>query len=386
MLALRTDVESWSQSRYILLQGRTAIDSLSGHVPIAVVVIPLREVVLMLLRRSISIGLALSFACHHVASAQDPIKTTPGALLERSTAIRLDLALGRIVAVNLRLGANRNFTTELRDDFRTESLVVTSITTIPNVQYELRQCGQFIKCDVVGETATIHWSTSGPVARDVSSLFQPANGPLRLRTYRHSHSGESPTFDEVEASSIWHLLLALGPTRNQQLIEMLTAVRPSWRIQDCLAELETGLWAAAECDDVPEIADLQKLIRSLGSTEFRVRQAADRQLRSLGLFVEPVLAMGLERCSDREQRRRIAIIRDALTKPVADSSERLVAWMTIDREVWIAFLGHPVAARRKLAAEHLLRLCDFQWEFDPHGDETTRTAQQARLRQRLLAR
>lgn len=340
----------------------------------------------MLLRPAVSIGLALSFACHYFTSAQDPIKSTQGALLERSTAIRLDLALGRIVAVNLRLGANRNFTAELRDDSRTESLVVTSITTIPNVHYELRQCGQFVKCDVIGETATIHWRTSEPVARDVLSLFQPASGPLRVRFCRHSSSGESSTFDELEAASIWHLLLALGPAQNQPLIELLSMVRPSWRIQECLAELESGLWTVAECGDVPEMAHLQELIQNLGSSEFRTRQAADRQLRSLGLLVEPVLATWLERDFDREQRRRIATIRDALTKPVADSPERLVSWMSIDPEVWSGFLGNPVAARRKLAAEHLLRLCDFKWEFDPHGDESTRAAQQARLRQRLLAR
>src|SRR5690606_24184757 len=85
-----------------------------------------------------------------------------------------------------------------------------------------------IRSEVRRGDATLAWE-----------LDQPASGPLRLVI--EQASGRS----ELQAASIWHLLLGHRTECEATLLPALQLLRPGWRLAEMAARVESELFRAA---------------------------------------------------------------------------------------------------------------------------------------------
>src|SRR5262245_40252877 len=102
--------------------------------------------------------------------------------------------------------------------------------------------------------------------------------------------------------------------------------------------------AAPPAGPVNDEARMRALFEQLGDDDFEVRQAADRELRSLGKAVHPRLLAERITTESLEVCHRIDKMTNALTQP-----ERLAAWARL--------LDHPDARCRDQADQTLRQAC-----------------------------
>jgi hypothetical protein len=207
------------------------------------------------------------------------------------------------------------------------------------------------------------------------SYIQPPCGKVKLTI-----GGSKP--QTIVADDLWQLLITQRETCTQHLLPLLDALRPNWRLEEQLDQLETALIARAGADVVAQRRQWQAWVHDLASADFTRRQAADQSLRQLG---QPVLAYlrGLDRTQlDVEQRRRVrASQRPPDGNP--DSPPRSAEWLAGDKHVWLALLARGELDQRIAAAEHLSQLCRRPLLFDPQAAAAVRSAQLAELTARL---
>jgi hypothetical protein len=203
---------------------------------------------------------------------------------------------------------------------------------------------------------------------------QPASGEVTLVI-----ATERP--QKFAAPSLWHLLVA-EPEAHAGLLPVLAHLRPDWRLDEQVGELEAVLLARAGEDTLPARRQWQAWIEELASESFAQRQAADRELRAAGQPVLGYLRQLDAAQLDPEQRRRIACILGAAGGE-ADSPQRAGDWLIADKRVWLSLMSRGQLDQRIASAEHLTRLCGRAVAFDPSGSEDQRQAQLAELRAKL---
>jgi hypothetical protein len=185
---------------------------------------------------------------------------------------------------------------------------------------------------------------------------------------------------------VWHLILAQPRVCDQYLIPALRLLRTDWQIGEAAAATRALLLTDPGIGQATSGREVDLLVEQLAHGEFRVRQRADRELRSRGRFVLGFLDQLDLSPLDREQRLRISTIRDAITSDWEDTPSRVAAWMSNDRAAWMALLEDEDPRHRRTARAQLSRLCEHPVAFDPDAAPELRAEQIAGLRAALLRR
>jgi hypothetical protein len=121
----------------------------------------------------------------------------------------------------------------------------------------------------------------------------------------------------------------------------------------------------------------------LSDASFAQRETADRELRSVGQPLLPLLA-ALDRTRlDTEQRARLSSIRQSLVEVGEDTPSRVASRMLYDEGAWLVLMARDDPAQRAAAARHFSKLRPEAAAFDPQADQTVRGAQLKQLQQQL---
>jgi hypothetical protein len=163
----------------------------------------------------------------------------------------------------------------------------------------------------------------------------------------------------------------------------LESLRPDWGLRQQAAAIETRLFTTAQNAPAPDESRWQELVKQLGEARFAAREAADRELRSLGQPVLPFLSQLDRRRLDAEQRVRVDGIRQSLLALGEDTPSRAASRMLYDRGAWLVLLAREDAAQRAAAARHFCKLCPEAVAFDPQAEPVVRRVQLKQLRQQL---
>jgi hypothetical protein len=304
---------------------------------------------------------------------------SPGSLLARSSWCRLDIVAGRVTLVEPRLGHKATVTSESPDGQPAEVLAfcATDVDSA-SLRYEYLDDQQ-------------QWLVDIQLSRQVLIQRRPqADSPVVAVQYRQPELG--PVSLEVQqrdrtlrvvATDFWRLFLAAPELCSEHLIPILEAMRPDWQLATLGRRVEHALLAKAAAGSRLERQELDALVEQLGDREFRRRQAADRQLRSLGQQVVGYLSrLDLDHLN-AEQRIRLQRIRQTLQVTDSDSPERVATWLIDDPATWISLLGRQDQTARMAAARHLDSLLDRPLRFDALATAPERARQLARLQDEL---
>ena len=310
-----------------------------------------------------------------IAQSTPCTKADRGSLWTETDWLRLEVIGGRLQVTSSRCGQHRLVTEAAPGNRLRQSLALEVHAGAIDVQYQRldEQSELILTVDERNKLTVLRRPMEGSSLAEIR-YEQPTGGDVTL-----SVGGMRP--GKYSAPSLWHLLVTEAEARDR-LLPVLVQLRPNWRLDEQLSEVEQALLSRAGEDTLPPRRQWQTWIDELASDSFARRQAADRELRAAG---QPVL--GYLRQLDAtqlspEQRRRIAGILAAA--PVgSDSPERAADWLVADKRVWLSLMSRGQLDQRIAAAEHLTRLCGRAFAFDPSGSEDQRQAQLAELRAKL---
>lgn len=326
------------------------------------------------MRRRIAILVALVWAPTAAVTifGQDRL---PVSSFSKCSAIRLEMVLGRVMVVPLHRGQLRITSAPENASSFSESLIVNNDCATPSVRYEQSDDQHSVSVEVVNwRQVTVLCEEFNDASPQTLEFRQPEEGDVHLVI----RQGDDRR--EVCVPSFWHLVLSEPRICQEKLVPILELLRPGWHLADMSERLEAELFHTALSEPRVSRDDLAVLVEQLGSPQFHSRQAADRQLRSLGLVVLPFLDTIAPHSLSGEQRARIRGIRQSLAAATIDSPDRTAQWLADDEQVWFGLLKHPDPQRRHLAAIRLAAMRSDTIQFDPYGDESYRQEQLAQLR------
>ena len=315
--------------------------------------------------------------CGDALLAQGPDPAMPGGnLLHQVKWLRLEVVGGRIVAQSDRCSQSRVSTESSASGESRQTLNLEAHASALVIRYEQVNATSHLLLDV-NERGQLSIEGSGSTSPPADvSFVQPPCGQVKLTI-----GGAKP--QTIVADDLWQLLITQREMCTQHLLPLLNALRPNWRLEEQLDQLETALIARAGADVVTQRRQWQIWVDDLASADFSRRQAADHALRHVG---QPVLAFlrGLDRTQlDGEQRRRVCSMLNDLPDGNPDSPPRSAEWLAGDKRVWLALLARGELDQRIAAAEHLSQLCRRPLLFDPQAAAAVRSAQLAELTARL---
>jgi hypothetical protein len=262
------------------------------------------------------------------------------------------------------------------------------------------QVSESICIKSAGQAAAVHYEFISPQQR----LTVEAVGSERVEIHRTPQQDDSPielhlvqapgrdlvltigggdSRREYSAPTFWGLMLAEPELSRDCLVPLLESLRTDWGLRQQAAAIEARLFAAAHNAPAPDEARWSELVKQLGDARFASREAADRELRSLGQPVLPFLVQLDRRRLDAEQRVRLEGIRHALLNIGEDTPARAASRMLYDRGAWLVLIAREDAAQRAAAARHLCKLCPEAVAFDPQAAPVVRRVQLKQLRQQL---
>ena len=334
----------------------------------------------MLRRRSFLAAASLLSLGHwrNVAWAQVEFQHTLHPLLANQVRfLESRVSMGRVaVTTNDPI---RNFKTEARlgdkherlsIDFAGTKISLDYALTTPDCQYSIR---------VVDSHEVIVHRNPFPGSKQLPLMFvQPVEGRLQLLI------GSGPQQREIQAGTLWHLILADRELCRRELIPLLELLRPTWQLTNTVIDIEAKLsqWGIPVLSVTP--AKVRELIDTLGSDAFAEREAAERRLAAIGPSVMPWLRRRDPLKLDAEQRDRIRKIADVLGDAEAeDSAKGAALWLANDPETLVLLLQRDDIKLRRVAVERLEKLLGRPIAFDIDADESTRTAQAKAIEQQL---
>ncbi len=306
----------------------------------------------------------------------------PRSLFAKKHWVRFDLVLGRLTATQIRGGRQNCLLDASSTGGPRELLSVTGESHAPAVSYERTDRHQRLHVEILGRNRVTIRREAQPGSETVPLEFvQPQQGPVSLRL-----GAPNAVVADVEAKSLWHLLLAEPVLCRHQLLPVLKLLRPHWRLMESAERIETSLLRAAAEGDAVTLAHVRELVDALDQPQFQARRRADQQLRSLGILVLARLEQLDRTTLTREQRQRIERIERDLALMKVDSPERIAAWMLNDTSVWLAILSRGDVEAQQLAASRLAETEPTATQFDPRADAAQQRRQIETLRLRISAR
>lgn len=287
---------------------------------------------------------------------------SPGSLLRSISAIRFEVASGRITSPSLSRAANRTFSEDHGDS--KESLIINAGGDEPSLSYRFVSPNRQWTFDVHGDSIRLEDETAV-----MTFVYEQRLGePLRLTLVANKAAKR-----QITAPSLWHWLV-FSPETREALAPRLQALRADWDLSRQADEIRTELIKADHNRWIVRRADWVQSVARLGDQDYQVRQSADRILRSGGppaaAFLESLDQAELE----QEQRRRVARIIASATRDADDPATIAAVWC-FDADVWCRLLQDKEGEVRALAADHLAQLLGRPLVFDPSAQAPIRTAQ-----------
>jgi hypothetical protein len=301
----------------------------------------------------------------------------PVNLLSEQQWVRFDVVLGRVTATHLRGGQGPRLR-EADGESCHERLAIDGDGAHPSVRYEQIGEQRIVRIQLLNRTdVEITVSTPTEELPVVHFRQQPAE-PVSLAI------GQGAQRHTFRASSIWHLLLAEPDVCRSHLLPLLALLRSDWQLEETATRIEQELFRFASRSPALNREQLQELVQQLNAHTFSERQAADRELRRLGVSILTYLREFDTAMLSEEQRMRIRGIEEYLSSAAADSASRVAIWLVNDKAIWLDLLAHREPAKREAAVSHLAGIHTGQIQFDPFAEQARRDEQIARLRLRLV--
>ncbi len=290
--------------------------------------------------------------------------------------LRARIVSGRIVFAATRLGTMND---GAKGDETEERLSVRIASREITANYQMSTGDEELLLEVQGqEELRMRRGPKGDFGLVPVDFRQPAEGPLRLSV------GSNEQEETYQAPGLWHLFLARPEACQEHLAPLLNVLNRQWDLGRTAAEVEAALVRAAADGNLPDPRRWAELVGQLADERFSRREAADRELRSLGRVVYTYLRELDADELDAEQHYRVRRIVISLSKSMDDDTPpQIAAWLAGDPTVWLAMLSREDESTRRLAGERLEALLGEPIEFDPAAEAAARQAQIERLRARL---
>lgn len=323
-----------------------------------------------------------------IAARSTGQETRPqGLLITDRNWVRFEVLSGRIAATSSRLKQDRQRLRRELPSGRVETLTVSIDRGLVSVHYLAEDpadspAGERILIRVVRrDEVELEWSDATDRRGTTVTYRQPSAGDVELHVQLPDAAPR-----QLHGPSLWHLMLTDPSTCDKYLAPLLRILRADWSVSEEASAVRSLLLSGRGGGVVAERDDVQRLVQQLAHPEFRVRQQADRELRSGGPAVFGHLRQLDATSLDREQQLRVQAIVQSLTACRDDTPARVAARLRNDRAAWLALLRDEDPHHRTRAFAELSRLCGQPVRFDPLAPPGERTAQVARLHEELLRR
>ena len=307
-----------------------------------------------------------------------PLETPKLVEAARRGWLRVGIVSGRITFGATRLG-NMNDTAKAGG--REERLSIRIAGQELAASYELSTSDQRLLVEITGrDQLHIRRAPQGDSGSATVDFRQSADEPLRLGI------GPEEQEDVYEAASLWHLLVTRPEVCRKHLVPLLHVLDRQWDLDRTAEEVEAALVRAAAEGDLPDPRRWGTLVEQLGDERFSRREAADRELRSLGRVVYTYLEQLDASRLDAEQHYRVRRIVTALAARMDnDTPPEIATWLAGDPVIWLALLSRDDESTRRLAAERLESLLGGPIAFDPAADAETRQKEIEKIRARVMS-
>ena len=302
-------------------------------------------------------------------------------LLAEKGWVRMQLVLGRIEVANIASSQTRTVDRGEPEDEVREGLTISSETIIPTVRYRKQDSVGTLNFAIVnGRDVELH-----RIGTDRAELrFEQS--PQRDLVLELRRDDKKQTY---RSPSLWHLMLEEPEVCERELLPVLEWLQPQWRLKEFMNRTEDELVLTAKGSDFKTAKTARQLITRLDSADYRVRQAALRDLRALGVALLPYLHQLDPADLSREQRQRLQRLESNLRAGARDTPERIANWLVEDERTWLTLLEHREPAVREIAVSHLVkrfpRTFSDVLSTDP-DDAKTQLRKIARLKARYQSR
>jgi hypothetical protein len=328
------------------------------------------------MRRWTAVSLALLLASSPVWGDDDA--PVPGGLASRPGWAGFAVVGGRLAVLDAPPRYEKRTGCADAEGQVSESICIKSAGQAAAVLYEFVSPQQRLTVEAVGgERVEVHRTTLTEEAPLELHLVQSPGRDLVLTI------GAGSSRREYSAPNFWRLMLAEPELSRDCVVPLLESLRPDWGLRQQAAAIEARLFQLANDAPPPDEARWQELVKQLGHNRFIDREAADRELRSVGQAVLPFLSQLDRRRLDAEQRIRLEGIRRSLLAAGEDTPSRAATRMLYDRDAWLVLLARDDAAQRAAAARRLCQLCPEAVAFDPQAEPVVRRVQLNQLRQQI---
>jgi hypothetical protein len=314
-----------------------------------------------------------------VVSAEDLKPPSPLPNLSKSLhSVRFYVGGGRIQAVASEAGVEQETSTDQGMSRREKLVLNTNDALDASIQYELSGGDEHLAVDVVdGQQFTVARRPAKDSKGPSIEFRQPQTGPLTLTV------NDRDTVREVNAESLWHLIIAEPELSRRYLLPLLEMFRPDWRLLETAQAVEAQMLRTAAEYHPENLRAWDRLVAELGSDRFAERQHAENELRTAGSVVIPYLASLERRRLDFEQWSRVRQIVESADGDDEDRAEGIANRLMPDRRVWLMLLDRSSESGRRVAAGQLSFLLGSPIAFDPAGTDEVRRGQLLKLRQRV---
>lgn len=332
-------------------------------------------------RTALIVVIGLTLASRSRSMGQE--SNCPRLLLSDLNWVRFDVIMGRVVAVKNRAKQDRQRARRELPCGITESVSICIDRGLTSLQYALDSDALHLDVRVVRrDEVEIRCERGEAEGSSTSMTYTQIPGEDVQITV--ATDGEAEQF--YRAPSLWHLVVSDAAIGDLLLLEVLQQLRRDWRPLSEAEAIRTALIETEPWDVTTSLQEVRLLVDQLADRDFRIRRLADRELRSRGRAVLCLLNELDPNQLDGEQRMRIREIRRALIGDVADTPERVTAWLVNDKCLWLALLDHQNMGHRLAARQHLARIVDRPIQFDPGARPAIRSEQLAALRSQLAIR
>lgn len=319
-----------------------------------------------------------------LVAAQQPAQHPPAMPLLRQNAVgrmRLSIMAGRIVnATHWHFG---NSTSTQTSGSSKEQLSLQGNGATGSLSYERTSPDEEFSLELNSDRRLrFRWSNKaeGPTAARQVEFVQTPGEPITLTI------GPKDRPQVYRAATLWHLMIQQPEECRLHVMPVLDAMNSQWQFPRALAAVEADLlkMAGIRRTDRQQWDDW---IQQLGDPKFTKREAADRQLRTVG----PSLLGYLNRLDfdrlDAEQQFRVRRTIKFLSRQTSeDTPEQVAASLVEDPSVWLALLSRSDEPTRRTAAQQLTAILGGPIPVDPAADPASQQKARDELREQIEAK